>query len=268
MPTLPLPTGGAAVGGGTVPVSDEADVLPEFAAPIRKVAVAPVRDAFVAGWTEGFKKYQDIAARAAAQCDPARATGDYLRDFAEERGIIPGVTESEASIRARLFATPDIVTPEAIRAEVDKLLAPYTAKASMLTELELDGVFVHDDNPCTWDSFIGTDPDYPDRYYPELPWLQAHGWVPSSGYSGSFLIRVPPLEDNDTTVSYAFDFDDDGIFAGNGADVAGSESDGSVAFSLFVDPRTADELYSTIISVVEAIKGQGINWSLVVDPSL
>lgn len=266
MPQLPLPAGESSLAGGDLPVSDAQDVLNEFPIPHRKMETATVRDAFTESFGVGHIKYQTLSARAAAQCDPMRATGDYLRAFAEERGIIPGANESDESIRTRLFAAPEIVTPEGIRAVVNRLLAGYTDTECTVSELDLDGWFVHD-GTAEWDSFVGADPDYGDRYYEEQPWLQPGGAVPSWGLPRNFVMRIPPLEENDTTVSYALD-DEDGIFIGDGSDTAGAESDASVAFSVFVNPKTADELYKMVVGVVETIKGQGITWTLHVDPSL
>jgi hypothetical protein len=272
MPTLPLPLGTAVLHGGDVPVSDEADVAAEFPRPHRTPTAAPVRDAFTGGWTAGFLEYQNIAARAAAQSDPLRATGDYLKSFAEEHSVIPGADESEESVRSRLFSAPDIVTPDAIVRGVDALLAPYTTKTCRFSELELDGFFVHD-GTAEWDSFVGTDPDYPDRYYDDLPHRLPGGAVPSSGYLRSFLLRIPALEDNDDAVSFAFDApvslvpsditdDYEGIFVADGT------GDGTVGLSVYTSPQRADYLYAAIVGLVTSIKGQGFSWTLLVDPTL
>lgn len=244
-----------------MPVAGSEDVLAELPRTHRLAPNAPVRDAFVEGWTAGFEEYQDIAARAASQCNPMMATGDYLRSFAEERGVIPGANESESSIRDRLFSAPNIVTPDAIRSAIDKLLADYTPYHCTLSELELDGMFAHD-GTGTWDCYVGADPDYPDRYYDDQPWLLPGGAVPSAGYIRSFLVRLPVLEDNDTTIAYALNLDNDGLFVEDGT------GDGVVGLPAFVDPQRADDLYATIVGLIETIKGQGISWAVVVDPSI
>lgn len=261
MPATPLPEGDSSLSGGDSPVSDATDVLAEFPGPHRQPSVAPVRDAFAAAWAEGFKVYQLIAARAAALCDPLRATGDYLKSFAHDFSVIPGLSESEPSVRARLFAAPDIVSPDALCSAVDGLLAAHTTATCRISELELDGYFVHD-GTAEWDSYIGTDPDYPDRYYEDDPSMLPGGAVPSSAYPRNFLLRIPPLESSDETISYAISLDDDGLFVEDGS------GDGEVALSLFVDPQRADDVYAAIIGLVETIKGHGISWSLLVDPSL
>lgn len=266
MPLLPLPTGESALIGGDVPVMDGADVLAEFPSPHKNPAAAPVRDAFVAAWAEGFLAYQNIAAEAAGQSDPLRATGDYLKSFANEHGVVPGAGESEESVRSRLFQAPEIVAPDVIVDGVNAMLATFTTGVCTLSELELDGYFVQD-GTADWDSYVGADPDYGDRYYDDMPSLLPGGAVPSSGFPRSFMLRIPPLEDNDDTLSFVTDTVD-GIFIGDGSDTSGAESDGSVATSVFVDPKLADDLYAQIAGYVESIKGQGISWSLVVDPAL
>lgn len=266
MPSLPLPLGPSALTGGVLPVTGSADVLAEFPRPQRNADVAPVRDAFVAAFAAGFVKYQNEASRAALQSDPMMATGNYLKSFADEHGVIPGVDETEASVRSRLFTAPEVVTPEFIVAGVNALIAPHSPIGCHLSELELDGWFVHD-GTSEWDSFIGEEPDYPDRYYEDLPYLTPGGAVPSWGYIRSFLLRVPPLEGSDDDFTFMLE-DEDGVFVNNGTDIFGSESDGSVAFSIYENPLTSDEIYKSIVGYVERVKGQGISWSLLADPFL
>lgn len=187
MPLLPLPVGGAAISGGDLPVADAENVIKEFPKEVRKPEVAPVRDAFCEAFSDGFVKYQDIAAYAAAQTDPMRATGDYLRSFADEHSVVPLPGESEESVRDRMFTAPAIVTPDAIMDGVNAIITPYTCTVS---ELELDGLFIHN-GTSSWDSFIGNFPDYPDRYYSDLPSHNPALSIPSKGYPRSFFMRVP-----------------------------------------------------------------------------
>lgn len=271
MPTLPLPSGETALTGGDVPVSEPADVLAELPRPHRNADVAVVRDAIVEAMTEAFKEYQNIAARAAAQCDPLRATGDYLLDFAEERAVVPIAGESETSIRERIFKRREVVSPAAIVTQVDDLLSKYTTKTCHFSELNLDGYFVND-GTASWDSFVGAEPNYPDRYYDDLSYRLPGGAVPSWGYVRQFLLRIPALENADLTVSYEGEiFVSDGtLYALDGTPYVGvgESSLGQGVLYLFEDPQRAEDLYAQIISLVESIKGQGISWSLVVDPTL
>jgi|SRR6185369_14890328 len=260
MPLLPLPEGDSHLIGGDVPVNTAEDVLVEFSRPHRNPAAAPVRDAFAAAFAEGFKKYQNIASRATAQTNPLTATGDYLKAFAEERGIVPKFEETEESLRERLFSAPAIVTPQAIVDQINEILAPYSNGTCRIAEIEMDGWFVHD-GTATWDSFVGASPEYPDRYYDYLPDLDPGGAIPSWGYLRSFLIRIPPLEQNDETISYVLNDSDDGLFVDNGTSLYPS-------FFLFTNPQLSEDLYNQIIGLVDNIKGQGMTYTLLVDPSL
>ncbi len=261
---LPLPPGDSALTGGDIPVVDETDVLAEFPEPIKRAPTAPVRDAFAAAWAEGFKEYQRIASRAAGQSDPMQATGDYLRSFAEEHSVVPLSDESEASIRARLFAAPPIVTPNVIVDGVNAILAPFTTGTCHLSELELDGWFVHDDDASVWDSFIGTDPNYPDRYYDDLPSLQSGGATPSWGFPRSFVLRIPSVSTNDDAYAYMLTDDNDGLFAINPA----SDADGDNAFAVYEKPALAEDVYLDIVRFVTVTKGQGVTFAVIVDDSL
>lgn len=258
MPILALPGGDTGLAGGDLPVATEEDVLAEFPVPIKRIAVAPVRDTFVSGWTAGFLTYQVISESAAAQTDPMRATGEYLRSFAEEHSVIPLTGESEESVRSRIYAAPQIVTPDAIVAGIQSIISPHSDGVVHLSELELDGWFVHAGD-AVWDSFVGADPDYPDRYYTETPYLLPGGAVPSHGYPRSLLIRIPSLDANDETITYILD-SDAGVFA--------LDVDDENAMYVFADPQLAEDLYRAVIAYVESVKGQGISWALVIDPTL
>ncbi len=247
MPFLPLPE--TTTLGGDLPVSSADDVAVEFSVPQKNPAVAPVRDAIAASFAEGFIRYQNAAERAAAQSDPLRATGNYLKGYAEEHQVVPGVGESETSLRARLFASPSIVTPDAIEAAINEVIAPLTCKIS---ELDLDGWFIHsDDSDSVWESYVGAPPDYPDRYYDELPSTQLSGAVPSNNLPRSFHVRIPALQAQDEV----YDYIGDTYFIGDD-------------LNIYQGQATSEDKYNTIIARVEKIKGQGMSWSLVVDPEL
>ncbi len=265
MPTLPLPLGDTDLGGGDLPVTTGADVLAEFPQPQRNAEVAPVRDAFCETFALGFLEYQNAAAQAAAQIDMLRATGLHLRAIAEARTVAVGRSDDDETLRARILATPEIVTPEAIYAAINEVLAPRTDKTCQVSELNLDGYFVHA-GTSVWDSFIGSEPNYPDRYYEDVPESLPGGAVPSSGRPRSFAIRVPSLAGSNNLFTYASSNPE--TFAGDGSDTAGSETSGALGYFTYADSKTSDDLYDTIVSVVNAIKGQGITWSLLVDDRL
>jgi len=280
MPSLPLPPGGAPLDGGDVPVSDDADVLAELPRPYQLPETAPVRDAFCEAFAEGFYLYQRLASYAAAQCDPTRATGEFLREIAEERGVVPGPGESDADLRSRLFDAPNIVTPAAIYDRVNAILARTTTKKCTLSELEVDGLFIHDGTVTEWDSFIGTSPRYPDRLYPDdaaenggtyLEGSDPGGSIPGTGLPRSFYMRLPDLAASDEDFAFIGDpTASDEVFSviGDGSDTSSSESDGTGATSIFESTLTSEEIYATIVGLVENIKAQGIAWAVYVDPNL
>ncbi len=254
MPFLPLPP--VTTLGTELPVSVVSDVIEEFAVPQKNPDVAPVRDAIAAAFTEGFIEYQNDSERAAGQSDPLRATGLYLRGYAEEREIVPAPNESEESIRARLFQSPTIVTPDAIRSIINAVIAPKTCEVS---ELDLDGWFIHaGGDGAIWDSFVGAEPNYPDRYYDEIPGSLPGGAVPSNNLPRSFHVRIPALQAQDS----------DFAFIGDSFFVMGDAAIASNDLFVFQNQQTSTDLYNTIISRVQTAKGQGISWSMIIDPTL
>lgn len=271
-----MPSGGSGLSGGDLPVSDATDVLREMPEIIRRPATAPVRDAFCEAIAETHRQYQDSAAYSAAQCDPTRATGDYLVSLALEREVVPTAGETEADLRARLFSAEDLVSPQAIINRLNALLSPHTDKLVHLVELELDGWFVHN-GTAEWDSFVGVDPRYPDRFYVDdadendgfyIEQNQPGGAVPSNGLKRCFHIRIPVLDAADEEFAFAIDADDEIMAIGDGSDTSAAESDGTGATSVFTVGATAEELCAAIVGIVDSIKGQGISWSAMVDPEL
>lgn len=266
MPFLPLPD--ETTIGAENPVTTGDDVLLEFALPQRTPAEAPNRDGIAAAFAEGFVAYQNAAERASAQSDPLKATGNYLRGYADEHQIVPVPGESESSIRARMFVSPSIVTPDAIAAVINEVIAPLVCKIS---ELDLDGWFIHTSYPSAggpqsvWDSFVGTEPNYPDRYYADQPDLRVGGCVPSNNFPRSFHVRIPSLNAQDEAYDYigtrSTEFDQ----AGNAITTGWFIGDN---LNIYRDQSTSVDKYNTIIARVEKIKGQGISWSMIVDPSL
>lgn len=252
MPRLPLPVGPSTLAGGDLPVSDAADVLAEFPRPHRNPDTAVVRDAFAAAFADGHIEYQCVSERSAARCDPLRATGEFLRSKAGEYDVIPAVGESNDSVRQRMFSAPLIVTPDAIEAAVNGVIVPRTCR---IAELEMDGWFVHSGSDSSvWDSFIGAEPEYPDRLYDAFTGLRPGGAVPASTAPRRFHVRIPVLDAANENFAFVSTVGD-GPYVGTGA-------------FFFEDAKTADELYAAIIGRVQAIKGQGISWSLSVDPNL
>lgn len=258
MPLLPLPEGETDLSGGDLPVSEESDTLAEFPRPIKNPDSAPVRDTFVAGWTRGFITYQNIAAYAAAQSDPMRATGEYLLSFAEERSLVQTPGETEDELRDRLFTAPKIVTPRAIVDGVNEILANVTTESCRLIEPNLDGWFVRtaSDLSNSWNSYVGAPPDYPDRYYAEDEAFAPLASYPSSERPRTFILYVPRFSTTEDSFAYIPTTDSvSGPFA--------LSTNLSGTLFVYEDPQTADAIYSRIVAFVERVKGQGISWTLI-----
>lgn len=278
MPTLPVPSGGSNIHGGDLPVSDGNDVLEEFADTHKAPITSPVRDDICDAFAVSHIVYQDVASAALAQTDPVYATDDFLVSKALEHSVTPLPGEDPEHLRPRIYAVPEVVTPDAIVDLVNSLIAPYTVKECQLIEPELDGWFVSDGTPTTWDSFIGSQPRYPDRYY-EDDEVENGGFflsnnasgdsIVSAGFYRNFHLRIPPLDSADTLFAFVIDAADEIMSIGDGSDTSGAESDGSVATSVFADGGlTEEELFAAIVGGVEAIKGQSISWSVLIDESL
>lgn len=262
-------------GAGDVPVVDESSVraeLPGFAR--GPAADAPVRETIVAGQTAMFLAYQPIAGDAAAQSDPTRATGTYLDGLVEDRGFARQAGELDEALRTRVFGVAEAVTPDAIRAAADAVLAPYTTKRSRCFESVLDRMFVNDGTPA-WHSFIGSPPEYPDRYYADRPWGRPSGsWCFGDQYGRYFVLIVPVLEAITGGHAYLLDGTVDetlkkhGAYIHDGTNTGGSEADGTCATFISIGLGTAGEIYQAIVNSIERIRGAGVRWQLLADPSI
>lgn len=245
------------------PVDSESDVLQALPDDIKEPEAAPIRDAFVSAATEMFREWQRRTETAVNQSTPDRATGTYLEGFGADHEVYKGADEDEEAYRARIFATPQIVTPAAILALVNGLLAPYTNRQPQLFESELDRWFCCSTSPV----FIGADPQYLDRLYVDDAVANGgyvrpqsspgNAWVFFTEAGRYFVLRVPSL------------FPEENIpFAISADDTLYVSSTSGHAFYMFEHVITEAELYDLIISQVERIVGQGIRWMLYVDPNL
>lgn len=285
MPLFPLPIGGAGIDGGDLPVTSADDVLALLPAFVRDNDTDPVRDAIAAALAEVFLEYQRRADYASAQSDVLRSTGRYLDEFFEKRGIYRALGESDPDLRARGLAIQDYVTPTAILAATDSLLAPYTKVKSRYAESIHDRWFVHDGGDHPWHSHVyshaGTNtPTYPDRLYPRdaaanggyaCPQREPMGAMAFGGHGGrQFLLRVPDLSPIDDAFSSVWSQNHvaepqaaHGFFIRTGV-VTG----GGVGTFIRQNPGTAQRVYETIINTIDRIKAHSIRWVLIADPRL
>jgi hypothetical protein len=307
VPTLPLP-------GPVIPAADDlavngtADVLAVLPVAVRAPATAPVRDGLAAALTGILRRHELISGYAAALSDILRSTGLYLQGLCEDRSVFLQLGETDEALRARALAVPDLVTPSAILALVNALLAPSTVGTAQLFESAQDRIFISD-GTADWHSFIGAAPSYGDRLYPDDALANdgfvrpqsdpGASWVFGDAIGRYFVLRIPEIAPVDGALIYdgtlltptdgsvpelgggdAASYPElsagqlppasggDGLFLGDGSNTSGAEADGSVATFLY--PPLSDPLsvYQQVASAVERIKGQSIRWALGVDATL
>jgi hypothetical protein len=219
MPTLPLPAGFSVVlEGGDLPVVSDDDVLRVLPAFLKPGDPAPVRDGLVAALHAINLRYQELVGYAAAQCDPARATEQYLRGLGDDRGIYAQPGEDPEAFRARLLEVPDLVAPTAILAAANAILAPHTALTAKYFESIRDRAYLFDDAIYFTRAYLGASPDDPHRPYDGTPLAQMpfnpdgaytlEGcdpgglWLFSDMVGRYLVVRVPELQAPDLALMY------------------------------------------------------------------
>jgi hypothetical protein len=293
---------------GDLPVESSDEVLALLPAFVRATDSAPVRDGIAAGLAAILKRHQLLAAYSAAQSDLLRATGLYLEGLCDDLGVIRHDGEEQEALRGRALTTPDLVTPEAILAAANALLAPWTRGHAQYIESGLDRLFISD-GTADWHSFVGASPSYPDRLYPDDAVRNGGdvraqsdpggAWIFSDNIGRFFVLRVPLVAAVDVPLAYAGSklaaSDADvperggaepaaypplaagdlppasggrGLFIADGSDASAAESDGSVATFLFAALSDPLSIYQAVATAVERIKGHSIRWALVSDPRL
>lgn len=297
MPVLPLPVGGAPLSGGDLPVVDQVSIAAVEPYIVSSSDIAPVRDGIRAGLVAlytgyqptGAQGYQQTSSIASAQCDPLRATGTYLDGLGKERGILRQASELDTPYRARIIMSGAVVSPNAICAATNAILAPYTAIPCKYLESVLDRAYVYDGTSphvayvtaATGASLGSSNPSYNDRYYPDDAVANGGISIPNRGPGGFwsfgdcigrfFVLRVPSLAALDASVVSVYN----GLPAGGAAEAAGLgfyASDGSLpspASWTFVGVgQTVAGVYSAIAQAVQRLVGHSIRWSLFSDPTL
>ena len=241
-------------------------VLPAF---VRKSDSAEVRDALVAALTAILLRYEELTGYSADQCDIATGVGVYLEGLCEDRGIIKQQGETDDQLRARALTTPDLVTPAAILAAANTILASYTAIQAQYCESVLDRWFVQKGG-ASWNSFVGANPRYLARLYPEDAAANGGFLRPNSRVGGAwafgnslgryFILRVPVLDG--LSQSHAF------VATGPGGFFASRGSPDPTNAFVYLAPTTALTAYQFIASAVNRIRGHSMRWLLSVDPNL
>jgi hypothetical protein len=261
-------------------VDDVLAVLPAFLLPDDP---APVRDAILAALAQILLTYQTRSAYAAAQSDILRAVGRGLAEACAEHGVYKQTGETDDALRARALTVPSLVTPAAILAAANTVLAPYTSVLPQYSEAAQDRWFVGGGAPRPWRSFLfkkattPLSPFYPDRLYPEDAATNGGYVRPQSSpgaarvYSDAvgryFLLRVPDLSPLDASLAATYAQASVGQAVPNRMFVGKGKSPTNATYLRKIG-ASAIGVYEAIVNAVDRIKGAGIRWQLLVDPRL
>jgi len=277
MPILPLPPDATALGAGDLSVVTDDDVKQLLPAFVRQSDDAPVRDAIAAALRVIVLEYGRRAERAAARVDVLRAEDDDLIGVGQDHDVFASDGESNDSLRSRILDVRALVTPTAIMAAVNSILAPHTSVLAQYGERVQDAWFVGDGtsdwHSFVWDSTSSMSPYYPDRFYEDDATENGGRFRPQSNPGGArvfndvigrlFYIRIPALSGLDDGGAFA-----SGVDLLNGRFYVGDGSSADVSNAIRSVPATARTVFDAIVSTVNRIKGHGIRWALFEDPKL
>jgi hypothetical protein len=258
-------------------IDDVLAIVPTFLHPDDP---APVRDGIFAGLLALCAEISDWGEYAAAQADVLRATGNYEDAIGAERENFR-TGNDDTAYRSLLLSPPAVVTPAAILATVNAVLAPYTNLQAAYFEANSDRAFAYQDaDPAQaprayayQDTSQPQTPDYFDRLYASEAAQNVGFFCPGREPGNArvfqddigryFVLRVPDLSSinaQDTPVYQELPANADDFFVGTGAA-------GSWTSYVLQNAVTAATLYAAVINVVLRLNGQSIRFALFVDLS-
>lgn len=290
-----LPSEGGTLANDQLPIVTDDDVMAILPAYIREADPAPVRDAIVAALRVMATTYQEAASFAAAQRDVVSATGDALDDLLPVRRL---EGEKDEDYRLRGLGLRAVVTPAAICAAVNELIAPDVCS---YIEPALDQFFLQGAPPSTtWGCFFDVAPQYQDRLFPDdasdnggvvKPNVNP-GAAPlfSNPSDGMFVLYVPDLSQLNGTIVLVYggvklNPSDSAVpelggaihlEQGNGESLGGTglfpmSTDGGTNNTarsfIYAKTTSEDRRYDQIVDVVERLRGAGFQWMLLVQPT-
>lgn len=268
-------------------MSGTGDVLAVYPAEYKQEPEAPVRDALVGAQAALFTKYKKTSQYAADQANVARATRRYLDGQGEDRDVHRSGNEGDGPYRARVLAVPEVVTPLAIVAAVNAVLAPYTTIKAQYLESIQDRAYLRFHPPSELDDPVGRgcailehSPNYASRLYPEdeavngaarVQCSPGGAWLFGDRVGRYFVLRVPDLSPLDTVIPAMYF-----PMPGEPENLGGlsrrmflrtTGSDPPKSF-LYKKSTTALDVYGAIVSAVEAVIGHSVRWKMISDPKL
>ncbi len=241
---------------------------------------SPVRDALLAAWRAMANAFWARLGQTLARLiSPRYAAGLWLAWWGRQLKRPQVATESEPEYRARLIAPRPRVTPNAVRAVVDALVAEVTAARAACFEPAADGLFAASDDPAApWCGFAQPDAG---RLLGTGVAFPAGACYASDSDAGvpEFWVVLPGDAGDDSATAYALDLD---VPYGPNPVATGAESPtGALAYDFAADApplwldadlrfvaARPDSLADRVIAQVEATRAFGVRWLLFVDPYL
>ena len=238
--------------------------------------VDEIREALVAALAALMQEWQYRSDHAAALSDPLRSVKQYLRALGRDRGVSKAISEDEESYRARFISQRQSVIESALIAGINAILSLVTTTECQLNDAALDGWFIHngtDGNggPPKWHSFVGSGPNYPDRYFADdLPNNGGYS-RPNSRVDACrvykdtvgrlLLVRLPDVgfQLRDAALVFADGIVPElGFFVGDGTTTPGGA---------FIDSSSAEPaaIYRAIGNFLTATLGQSVRWEMTSD---
>jgi len=258
------------IDGGIPPVVDVAD-LSGFAPAEFRRGDSPVWDALLSAAVSAHQAAHAASTAAIGQTDPTRATGEFLGQAAEDRGLAARQGETSSQLRERMFSSSWAVSRTAIVDRVNQLLGRFTPIQAQVFESIQDRAFLRASTGVqSWQSFLGRNPSYPDRRYDDGPAPQRRNSMPGglrlfSGTVGRlFVVRVPDLSAMDTDVAgFATILPTTALPNGGGwaLTIAPDNSNDQLLGTAYRDPDTSPEnVYNAIADSVNELRAHGIQW--------
>jgi hypothetical protein len=245
----------------------------------------PVTDALLEALVGILLEAQYRGSYAAAQSHAARATDRFLVELAADVGILASESEDDDALRGRVAAPQASATLEAIRAAVNAILAPHTARQCQVVEPALDRWFVRGSSEAVWFGGCvgaGISPPYGDRLYPSDATRNGGESLESSEPCGArtysdrvgriFQVLVPDLAGLTELEAFAWGTPRPQSAAPDPRTEGHSTFAGGIAAQIGFFARssgtTTEALMRAIADTVDRLAGQSIRWTLLTDKNL
>jgi hypothetical protein len=261
-------------------VTADADVAKILPPEYTEEPIAPVRDGLVRAHAAQQIAYQEKSDYAAEQADIGRARGRYLTGLGSDRGFHRQGSEEDEDFRARALAVPETVTPDAIVAAVNAILASVGAGECQYLESVADRLYVNATGGTgNYAGLLGVSPISPMRLYPEDAAIHGGSFRSNSSPGGAwvfgdhvgrfFILRVPNLASLDTAMPTPWSSSSTAAqrALGTGSLFPRNTAQQNQAF-VYQNPHSALDVYKRIADTVSALVGQSVRWMMISDTRL